>query len=150
MHPDSIPLIAFLTHEGLYEFIVMPFGLTNAPATFQSLMNSIFKPYLRKFILVFFYDILIYSNDFSQHLEYLTKALQLLRENQLFAKRSKCEFATDIIEYLGHIINSEGVSIDPHKIQAMVTWPIPHIVKQLRGFRGLMGYYRKFIKKTMA
>jgi Reverse transcriptase (RNA-dependent DNA polymerase) len=146
MHPVSIPLIAFHTHKGLYEFTVMPFGLTNAPATFQSLMNSIFKFYLRKFILVFFDDILIYSNDLSQHLDHLTNALQLLRDNNLFAKRFKCEFATDTIEYLGHIINSEGVSTEPQKIQAMVTWPIPCTVKQLRGFLGLTGYYKKFIK----
>lgn len=108
-------------------------------------MNSIFKPYLRKFVLVFFDDILIYSSDFSSHLDHLAKTLKLLQENQLHAKLSKCEFATTKIEYLGHVITSEGVSTDPKKIADMINWPIPKTVKDLRGFLGLTGYFRKFV-----
>jgi Reverse transcriptase (RNA-dependent DNA polymerase) len=125
MHHSDIPLTAFCTHDGLFEFKVMSFGLINASATFQSLMNSIFKPYLRKFILVFFDDILIYSKDFPSHIEHLSTTLKLLTEHQLHAKMSKYSFATNQIDYLSHIISNEGVATNPSKITAMLHWPPP-------------------------
>lgn len=94
----------------------------------------------------FFDDILIFSKDLDSHVEHLKKTMQLLRENQLFAKRSKCDFATNQIKYLGHIISSAGVSTNPNKMSAMVCWPVPRSIKELRGFLGLTGYYRKFIR----
>jgi hypothetical protein len=109
-------------------------------------MNYIFRQYLRKFILVFFDDILVYSKDFDTHLGHLAITLGLLRENKLLAKRSKCKFRCLEVDYLGHICLGEGVRADQGKIQAMIECPLPKTVKSLRGFLGLTGYYRKFIK----
>lgn len=137
---------AFVTHNGQYEFRVMPFGLTNAPATFQKLMNGIFAEYIRKYVLVFFDDILIYSKTMKDYGEHLQIVLGVLRHHKLYAKKSKCRFGPNHIDYLGYIISKEGVSTDPDKVQAMVEWPQPKNLKALRAFLGLTRYYRRFIQ----
>ena len=146
MKEEDISKIALKTHDGHYKFLVMPFGLTNAPSTFQSLMNDVFRPYLRRFTLVFFDDILVFSPTLELHLQHLRSVLELLQQHQLYAKKSKCAFGCSKVEYLRHIIFGQGVSIDPRKIAAMEAWLIPTSLKALKGVLGLTGYYRKFIK----
>lgn len=152
VNPRDTHKTAFRTHNGHYEYMVMPFGLCNAPSTFQAIMNSIFRSYLRKFILVFFYDILIYSPNWTMHLEHVNKAFEILRQHKFFVKLTKCAFGQQELEYLGHIVTSHGVKVDPRKIEVMLKWPRPNNISELRGFLGLTGYYRKFVRHygTMA
>ena len=119
MKEVDIPKTAFRTHAGHYEFLVMPFGLCNALSTFQSLINPLLNPYLRKFVLIFFDDILIYNLTWEKHLQHVDLLLQLLRKHKLFVKLSKCSFGMEKVEYLGHIVEREGVKVDPKKIQEM-------------------------------
>jgi hypothetical protein len=137
---------AFKTHHGHYQFKVMPFGLCNAAATFQCIMNSVLESFLRRFVIVFMDDILVYSRSLSEHASHLRQVLTLLKEQKFFVKLSKCAFAQEELEYLGHIISGVGVATDPRKTQAMTEWPTPTSVTKLRGFLGLTGYYRKFVK----
>jgi hypothetical protein len=146
MRPEDEAKMAFKTHQGHYQFKVMPFRLCNAPATFQCVMNQVLEPCLRRSVLVFMDDILVYSPSMEGHVTHLEEVLALLRQAQLFVKPSKCSFACDSLEYLGHIISAAGVATDPKKTQAMVDWPQPNTVTELRGFLGLTGYYRKFVR----
>jgi hypothetical protein len=145
MRPEDEHKTFFKTHEGHYEFRVMAYGLTNAPATFQGLMNTILQPLLRKGVLVFINDILIYSKDLASHLSLLHQVFPILATHQLKVKRSKCKFLHPSLTYLGHEISGDGVRTDPKNIQAVQAWPRPSNLKEVRGFLGLAGYYRKFV-----
>ena len=143
---EDVPKTAFRTRYGHYEFLVMPFGLTNAPAAFMDLMNRVFRAYLDKFVIVFIDDILVYSSSEEEHVDHLRIVLQTLREQQLYAKLSKCKFWLDKVEFLGHVISAEGIYVDPQKIEAIVNWRQPTSVTEIRSFLGLAGYYMKFVE----
>ena len=143
---SDIPKTAFCSRYGHYEFIVMSFGLTNAPTVFMNLMNRVFKDFLDSFVIVFIDDILIYSKTEAEHEEHLHQVLETLRANKLYAKFSKCEFWLKKVTFLGHVVSSEGVSVDPAKIEAVTNWPRPSTVSEIRSFLGLAGYYRRFVE----
>jgi hypothetical protein len=145
MHLEDIEKTAFHTHQGHFEFTVMPFGLTNMLASFQALMNDILHDYIRMFILVFFGNILIYSSTWVEHMQRIKMVFNLMRQHRLFIKKSKCTLGSVSVSYLGHIISEHGVTMDPEKIEAVDSWPIPRMICALCGFLGLIGYYRKFI-----
>ncbi|GAU21767.1 hypothetical protein TSUD_328920 [Trifolium subterraneum] len=150
LQPHDSHKTAFRTHDGHYEYRVMPFGLCNAPATFQATMNDVFRPLLRRTVIVFFDDILVYSDTEDSHVEHLACVFQLLAQNQFFLKPQKCAFAKHQIDYLGHLVSNGTVAPDPNKIRAIMDWPVPTTIKGLRGFLGLAGYYRKFFRNYAA
>ncbi|GJY35025.1 putative nucleotidyltransferase, ribonuclease H [Tanacetum coccineum] len=145
VHEEDIPKTAFRTRYGHFEFTVMPFGLTNAPAVFMDLMNRVCKPYLDKFVIVFIDDILIYSKSKEEHEVHLRLVLELLRKEKLYAKFSKCEFWLQEVHFLGHVVNQNGIHVDPGKIAAVKNWEAPTSPTGVRSFLGLAGYYRRFI-----
>ncbi|GKD41820.1 putative reverse transcriptase domain-containing protein, partial [Tanacetum coccineum] len=144
---EDIPITAFRTRYGHYEFQVMPFGLTNAPAVFMDLMNRVCKPYLDKFVIVFIDDILIYSKNKEEHGKHLKTILNLLRSEKLYAKFSKCDFWLDSVQFNGNVIDSSRVHVDHAKIKAIKNWAAPTTPTEVRQFLGLAGYYRRFIKE---
>ncbi|GJX46079.1 putative nucleotidyltransferase, ribonuclease H [Tanacetum coccineum] len=146
VHEDNIPKTAFRTRYEHFKFTVMPFGLTNAPAVFMDLMNRAYRPYLDKFVIVFIDDILIYSNTRDEHVEHLRLVLKPLRKEKLYAKFSKCEFWLREVQFLGHVINGNGIHVDPSKIEAVKTWKVPRTPTEVCSFLGLAGYYHRFIE----
>ena len=147
---SSIPLTAFRTRYGHYEFSVLPFGLTNAPASFMTLMNDVFRNELDKFVIVYLDDILVYSRTWEEHLKHIRVVLTKLREQRLYGKISNCEFGIQEVEYLGHILQPSGIRVDPHKTSIIKQWPTPTCKKHVQSFLGLVNYYRRFIKGCSA
>ncbi|GJZ54709.1 putative reverse transcriptase domain-containing protein [Tanacetum coccineum] len=143
---EDIPKTAFRTHYNHYEFQVMSFGLTNAFAVFMDLMNRVCKPYLEKFVIVFIDDILIYSRNNQEHEEHLKLILEFLKKEELYAKFSKCEFWIPKVQFLGHVIDSKGIHVDPAKIESIKYWASPKSPTEICQFLGLAGYYRRFIE----
>ncbi|GKC49028.1 putative reverse transcriptase domain-containing protein [Tanacetum coccineum] len=140
---EDIPITAFRTRYGHFEFQVMPFGLTNVPVVFMDLMNRVCKPYLDEFMIMFIDDILIYSKDKEEHGEHLKIILELLKKQQLYAKFTKFDFWLDSVQFLGHVIDNKGVHVDPAKIEAIKNWAAPTTPTEVRQFLGLAGYYRR-------
>ncbi|GJT73013.1 reverse transcriptase domain-containing protein [Tanacetum coccineum] len=143
---EDIPKTAFRTRYRHFEFTVMPFGLTNAPAIFMDLMNRVCKPYLDKFVIVFIDDILIYSKSEEEHEVHLKTILDLLKKEKLYAKFSKCEFWLQEVQFLGHVVNRDGIHVDPSKVESVKNWKTPKSSTKIRSFLGLAGYYQRFIE----
>ena len=136
----------FKTRDGLFEWLVMPFGLTNAPSTFMCVMNQTLRPFIGKFVVVYFDDILIYSRDYAEHLDHLRQVLHTLQFEKFFIHLEKCSFAQNSVVFLGFVVSMQGVSADPSKVQAFLDWPVPSNVHEVRSFHGLASFYRRFIK----
>lgn len=134
-----------VTRYGSYEFLVMPFGLTNARTTFCNLMNDVFTDYIDDFVVVYLDDIVVYSH-LEDHLVHLTKVLDQLRQYKLYVKKKKCEFAQKEIMFLGYWASEGKFRIDEKKVKAILKWPAPTKVAELRSFLGLANHYQKFIK----
>lgn len=143
---QDITKTAFRTRYGHFEFLVISFGLTNAPTAFMDLMNRVFKSFSDSFVIVFIDDILVYSRSREDHANHLRAVLQTLHQRQLYAKFSKCEFWLESVAFLGHVVSSEGIQVDPQKIAAVKDWPRPTTPTEIRSFLGLTWYYRGFVE----
>ncbi|KAJ9534799.1 hypothetical protein QJQ45_017235 [Haematococcus lacustris] len=144
------PKTAFLTPMGQFQFKVLCFGLTNAPATFQRVMNNVFRPLINKSVLVYIDDTLVMSNTAEEHVRHLKEVLELMRQHKLYAKRSKCEFNKTELAFLGHIVGEHGIAVDPAKVKVVREWHVPRNLKDLQAFLGLANYFRRFIPNFSA
>lgn len=146
MAEEDIPKTAFNVENGHYEYVRMPFGLKNAPATFQRVMDNVLRGLQGHICLVYMDDIIIFSTSLQEHMVNLTKVFKRLRETNLKIQLDKSEFLQKEVAFLGHIITPEGIKPNPHKIEAILKYPIPKTPREIKSFLGLLGYYRKFIK----
>jgi hypothetical protein len=143
---EDIHKTAFVTRHGQYEYTVVSFGLTNAPAYFMNMMNKVFMDELDKCVVVFIDDILVFSKTTEEHEENLRIVLGKLRQHQLYAKFSKCEFWMEEVAFLGHVLSAKGVVVDPSKIEVVSKWQSPKYVNEIHSSLGVAGYYRRFIE----
>ena len=134
---------AFKTKDGLYEWLVMPFGLSNAPSTFMRLMNQVLRPFIGKYVVVYFDDILIYSRSEDEHISHLRAVLGVLSKNKLFINFNKCSWLTEKLVFLGYVVSSKGILVDTEKVKAIREWPTPKTVGDVRSFHGLATFYRR-------
>jgi hypothetical protein len=145
VQPSNEWKTAFKTQDGLYEWLVMPFGLSNAPSTFMRVMNQAFQPFIEKFMVVYFDDILIYSPNKEKHIQHVREVLCVLRREKFYASPTKCSFMKDSILFLGYVVSKDGLAMDESKIAAVRDWPIPTTLHEVRSFHGLVSFYRHFI-----
>ncbi|XP_024010447.1 uncharacterized protein LOC112085464 [Eutrema salsugineum] len=136
---------AFKTREGLFEWLVMPFGLSNAPSTFMRVVNQALRPFIGKFVVVYFDDILIFSSSLDDHLQHLRNVLDILRRDQFFVAKHKCDLGTDHVLFLGYMVSKDGLSVDKNKVEAVQSWPVPRSLTEVRSFHGLASFYRRFV-----
>ena len=146
MKEADIHKTAFVTRYGSFEYTVMPFGLCNAPATFQRVMNHLLREGLDSFVLVFLDDILIYSRTKEEHLRHIQAVLNRLKAEKFFGRIEKCDFFRTEVEYLGFDVGAEGIKPSMSKVRAILDWPMPECVTDVRSFLGLCSFYRKFIR----
>ncbi|MCO5548490.1 hypothetical protein L7F22_001950 [Adiantum nelumboides] len=144
---EDIAKTTFRTTFGFYEYLVMSFGLTNAPATFNRMMERIFRPHRRNFTGVFFDDVIIYSKTIEEHKEHLKVIFKALRDNKIYVNQKKSEFFLQEIQYLGHIISKNGIRMDPAKLEVIKDWLNPRNLHEVRSFIGMCAYYKRFIEK---
>uniref|UniRef100_A0A2N9H063 RNA-directed DNA polymerase n=1 Tax=Fagus sylvatica TaxID=28930 RepID=A0A2N9H063_FAGSY len=137
---------AFKTKYGLYEWFVMPFGLTNALSTFMRLMNHVLRAFIGRFVVVYFDDILIYSNNLEEYVMHVKSVLEILRKEKLFANLKKCTFCTDKLVFLGFVVSKRGIKVDEEKVKAIQEWPTPITISQVWSFHGLASFYRWFVR----
>ena len=137
--------IAFKTNEGLYEWMVMPFGLSNASNTFMRLMNQVLKPFIGKFVVVYFNDILIYSKIEATHYNHVREVLAVLQANELYINLKKCSFLTDKLLFLGYVVSADGIHVDEDNVRVVRKWPTPKTVSDVRSFHRLATFYRRFV-----
>ena len=137
---------AFKTKGGLFEWLVMPFGLSNAPSTFMRLMNRVFMPYISRFVVVYFNDILIYSRSEQEHYQHLTEVIRVPEREKLFGNPKKCTFFVEEVIFLGYVVTEDGIKVDNSKIEAIRSWPTPRSIHDVRSFHGLALFYRQFTR----
>jgi len=140
----------FKSREGLFEWLVMPFGLSNAPSTFMRVMNQALRLFIGKCVVVYVDDILIFSSTLESHVDHLRDVLQVLRQQKLVAAQQKCVFGTSQVLFLGYIISAQGLEVDPSKIKAIKSWPVPRTITEVRSFHGLASFYRCFVRNFSA
>jgi len=150
MDPASVPLTAFRTRYGLFEFLVLPFGLCDASAAFMNVINDVLRPFIDRFVCAYLDDILIYSKTKAEHVAHLRQVLRTLREHKLYAKLSKCEFGRTSVDFLGHIVSPNGFEMEGGKTESIRVWPTPKSKKDVQSFLGLVNFYRRFVRDMAA
>jgi hypothetical protein len=143
---EDRPKTAFRTPFGHFQFKVLIQGLTNAPATFQTVMTSLLHPYIRKFVIVYIDDILIFSKTKAEHQAHVRLVLKVLKREKFYVCKVESSFAPKEIKYLGRIVNEHGIRHDPKKVEVVQTWPVPKNGRYVKSFLGLVKYFRKFIE----